>query len=76
MHLSGSVVTSPGILETGVSMAIDKKRLQASLLLSKTKVRNHAVKPAFLMKITFFFSLVISVMGGWLKSLPHYAGAG
>ena len=40
MHLSGSVVTSPGILETGVSMAIDKKTLQASLLLSKTKVRN------------------------------------
>ena len=48
MHLSGSVVTSPGILETGVSMAIDKKTLQASLVLNKNKVNSGAVQPALM----------------------------
>ena len=43
MQFSGSVVTSRGALETGVSMVLDKKTLQASLVLIKTKVHNSAV---------------------------------
>ncbi|CAL8310668.1 unnamed protein product, partial [Gadus morhua 'NCC'] len=37
VQFSGSVVTSRGALETGVSMVLDKKTLQASLVLIKTK---------------------------------------
>ncbi|KAG7277412.1 hypothetical protein CRUP_033367 [Coryphaenoides rupestris] len=40
VQASGSVVTSRGVLETVVSMAIDKKTLQASMNLSKTKVQH------------------------------------
>ena len=43
MQLSGSVVTSRGVLETGVSVTMDEKALQASLALSQTKVHNTAL---------------------------------